>query len=214
MTARRLSLAALTVLAVSLLACSSVPEKAKRALGIQQGTTQTREGHKEVVDDGSQTVPKRADALDCGEPIDTPAAKSCTIDTLSCGDVLEANARNQTSAFGDDFVVGKYCAPQRNSYEDSPDARWMLELPENTQADITLKSDCVDLDLFSVRWQSASKCPTAGTATGECEGSTRTGEDKIRITSVSRPEKHLVWVDGKEGRTGNFRLEVKCKAYR
>ncbi len=214
MNARLLSRSALAVFALSLLACSSIPEKAKRALGMGSGTTQTREGFEKVVDDGSTKAPKGRDAVDCDDPIPTKVAKGCAIETIGCDTVIEANNRDQTNAFDDDFVVGKYCAPQRNKYGDGPDARWMLDLPENTQADIVLTSDCVDLDLFSVRWAKADTCPTPAIATGECEGSTRTGQDKIRITSVSRAEQHLVWVDGKEGATGNFRLEVKCKAYR
>lgn len=208
-------LVVLTTLTISLLACGGAMRKASEAVGLTDGgTTQTREGFDKVVDDGTTTVPGTREATDCGAPIDTPRAKGCTIGKLSCGDVIEANNQEQTNQFDDDFVVGKYCAPQRNDYGDGPDARWMLEIPENTQADITLTSECVDLDLFSVRWASATKCPTAGVSTGECEGSTKTGEDHVRITSVSRAENHLVWVDGKSGVTGNFRLEIKCKNYR
>jgi hypothetical protein len=44
--------------------------------------------------------------------------------------------------------------------------------------------------------------------------STKRGGGTIRITSVDKPESHLIIVDGKKGVTGNFRLSVKCTTYR
>lgn len=152
-------------------------------------------------------------AVDCDDNLSKPKA-ACSIKTIACGETIQGSNRGQGMHFGDDFYRAKYCTPRAESYEASPDAVYALKVPANMQADIKLLSPCMDLDLFSVRWGNAKRCPTASTSTGECEGSTKRSGDTIRIVSVGRDEDHLVWVDGKKGNIGNFELSVECRPAR
>jgi len=149
----------------------------------------------------------------CDTDLKVPPA-DCAIAVIGCGAVVEASNAGQGKRFDDRFTTAKYCTPQRHQYGDSPEAIWALDIPENTKVDVVLRTDCADLDLFSIRWPEASACPTAGSQTGECEASTKRGDDTVRITTVDRKERHLIWVDGKDGAMGNFKLEVRCGDYR
>lgn len=149
----------------------------------------------------------------CDADLKLPAA-DCAVAVIGCGATVEGSNAGQGKRFDDGFTTAKYCTPQRHKYGDSPEAIWALDIPKDKKADIVLRTDCADLDLFSIRWPEASSCPTAGSQTGECEASTRRGDDTVRITTVGRAERHLVWVDGKDGAIGNFKLEVRCSDYR
>jgi len=211
--------AALLLLGAAMLACSGVPAAVQEAVSPAPKVAPAAPKAAPVAAapadvDQAPPVGVGAGAPGCEPALRTPRAHSCAIARASCGDVIEATNANQVGHFDDDFVVAKYCTPQRNGYADGPEAIWALDLPPNTQADIQLASDCADLDLFSIRWPDPNSCPSTGAQTGECEASTRTGIDTIKITTVAREETHLVWADGKGGAVGNFRLEIKCKAYR
>ena len=151
--------------------------------------------------------------VDCDEDLSQPQA-ACAIQPIACGETVQGSNRGQGAHFGDNFYRAKYCTPRSESYEDSPDAVYALNVTANMQADVRLASPCADLDLFSVRWGNSKRCPTASTSTGECEGSNRRSGDQIRIVSVGRDEDHLVWVDGKKGNVGNFELSVECRPAR
>ena len=165
------------------------------------------------------TEPTKSDSVNSGpvacEPDrDTPDPNGCAIAVIECDTTVEGSNKGKPKNFDDDFYQSKYCTPQRNGYADSPEAVWQLKLPPNTQADVYLHGECTDLDLFSLRWQDPRSCPSRSSTTGECEGSTKPVDDHVKITSVARAERHLIWVDGKDGETGNFRIEVRCKVYR
>lgn len=152
--------------------------------------------------------------VDCDDNLGTKRGASCAIDRIACGDTIMASTQGQKGHFDDAFYRAKFCTPRSADYEDSPEAVYALTVPANMQADITLLSPCTDLDLFSIRWGSADRCPSQSTSTGECEGSTKGSKDTVRIVSVGRDEEHLVWVDGKKGNTGNFELHVECRPAR
>jgi hypothetical protein len=149
----------------------------------------------------------------CDTDLKVPPA-DCAIAVIGCGAVVQASNAGQGKRFDDRFTTAKYCTPQRHHYGDSPEAVWALDIPEDTKVDVVLRTDCADLDLFSIRWPEASSCPSAGRQTGECEASTKRGDDTVRITTVGREERHLIWVDGKDGAVGNFKIEVRCGEYR
>lgn len=152
--------------------------------------------------------------VDCDADLTVPKARGCAIARIACGESIEGSNHGQAGHFGDDFYRSKFCTPRAASYADGPEAVYALTVPANMQADITLDSPCDDLDLFSVRWSSADRCPSVSTSTGECEGSTKGAVDTVRIVSVGRDEEHLVWVDGKKGAEGNFALRVDCRPAR
>ncbi|MFM2247643.1 MAG: hypothetical protein RL071_3717 [Pseudomonadota bacterium] len=153
--------------------------------------------------------------VDCSQDYPTEAARGCAIREISCGDVVLGNNTNGIEAFDEDFYQHKACTPQRHSYSKGPEAIYSLNIPANTWVDVVLASDCVDLDVFSANWDNPRKCPTPSHVNvTQCEADVTDRGGKITITTVDRPEAHLVWVDGKEGATGNFRLTVRCRTYR
>lgn len=153
--------------------------------------------------------------VDCDEDFPKPTPRGCSIQNITCGSVIEANNDNDFFHFDGDFYVSKACTVERNGYDKGPDSPYFLELPANTWADITLASDCADLDIFSATWDRPNQCPTPShTNINQCEGDVSRRGGKITITTVGNPESHLVWVDGKFGATGNYRMEVHCRQYR
>lgn len=208
----------LSVLGLSALACSGIVGKKEPEVVIGQGDAAPPKplmAAPQVT--GGSSAPVQLDGPgngpDCDRDLKKPAA-DCALAMLKCGESVEASNEGQGKRFDDDFYQSKYCTPQRHRYVDSPEAIWAIDLPADTQADVVLHTDCVDLDLFSIRWAEATTCPSRSSGTGECEGSTRSGDDTVRIQTVQRPERHLIWVDGKAGATGNFRIEVQCRNYR
>lgn len=150
----------------------------------------------------------------CDDSLAVPRASGCAIESIACGESIEASNAGQARHFDDAFYRSKFCTPRSADYESSPEAVYALTVPAEMQADVYLDTPCEDLDLFSIRWPHQDRCPTSSTSTGECEGSTKEGQDTVRIVAVGRDEKHLVWVDGKKGNTGNFRMRVECRPAR
>ncbi len=171
----------------------------------------------EVVPSVREVDPEFAtEKVPCDEPFSTPAPKGCAMATLSCGDQVQGNNAFGEQNYDDAFYVGKFCGPQRHQYEEAPEAIYLLEVPGNVQADVTLSSDCVDLDIasISVPPDATNRCPTLSHAVQVCEMDQGRGGGSVRITTVDRAETHLIVVDGKKGVTGNFRLRVDCRTYR
>jgi hypothetical protein len=154
------------------------------------------------------------DPVECDKPITTPAPRGCAMQTITCGDELTGNNSYGRYNFDDDFYNSKFCTPERHDYDQSPEAIYQLKLPANVEADVYLVSDCEELDLASVQWTSEQRCPTIDHTTGPCEMNAKKAGGSIRITTVDKPETHLVIVDGKRGATGNFRIKVSCGTYR
>lgn len=154
--------------------------------------------------------------VQCDQVINTSPARGCTIQTITCGSVVEGNTQFGEKRFGDQFYVSAFCTPYRHFYEDAPEAVYRLEMPPNVQADVRLDSDCADLDVFSMSWSDTRSCPTEANVgrIRECEMDTHEGGGKIRMTTVDNPQIYVVGVDGKNGATGNFRLTVVCSTYR
>ena len=134
--------------------------------------------------------------------------------TLACGETLSGNNEFGTANFDDDFYQGKFCTPQRSRYVESPEAIYMLEVPADIKAVVTLTSECEDLDLVALSWNETERCPTIKHNISECEMDTHTGGGSVTLTTVTRAQKYLVIVDGKKGLTGNFELAVECSEYR
>ena len=154
--------------------------------------------------------------IQCDTPIETRTPKGCTIETITCGSVVEGNNRVGQRNWGDDFYQKAFCTPNRYDYDDGPEAVYRLEMPPNIQADVRLDSDCEDLDVISMSWTDTSRCPGMQHVGSirECEMDTHTGGGSIRMTTVDNPQVYVVAVDGKHGVTGNFRLTVECSTYR
>ena len=158
-----------------------------------------------------------AEPVDCEtDHPDPDATDGCIYKELRCNTVLEGTTRGGKNHFGDDFYQKGFCTPQRNNYENSPEAIYQLRIKPNTQVDLRLDSNCADLDLVTMRWEE-SRCPTVQHAPNlhsGCEMNTKADGGTLRLTTVDNPETHLIVVDGKQGAYGNFRLTVNCKTYR
>lgn len=158
-----------------------------------------------------------AEPVDCDVDHPDPDARSgCISRELQCNTTFEATTRGGKSHFGDDFYQQGWCTPQRNNYENSPEAVYQLRVPPNTQVDMRLDSNCADLDLVAMQWESSS-CPKlkhTNSIQKECEMNTREDGGSLRLTTTENPLTYLVAVDGKQGAYGNFRLTVNCKLYR
>ena len=154
--------------------------------------------------------------MQCDTPIKTATPRGCSIQTITCGSVVEGNNPGMARHFGDSFYVAAFCTPQRHYYEESGEAVYRLEIPANIQADVKLESDCADLDVVSFTWDETDRCPTEDHSSRllPCEMDTDSGGGSIRMTSVDKPEIYVVAVDGKQGASGNYRLTVTCATYR
>lgn len=158
-----------------------------------------------------------AEPVDCDESHSPPyATKGCIHKKIECGDIIEGTTRGGDKNFGDDFYQKGHFTPQRNDYEDSPEAVYQLRVPANQEAFIRLDSNCVDLDVAALPWQQ-SECPTVShieTNTRETEMKTGPEGGTLRLSTVDKAETYFVIVDGKQGVSGNFRLDIRCRNYR
>ena len=160
-----------------------------------------------------------ADPVDCEidhAPPDPSFPNSCVHKVVTCNTSFEATTIGGKTHFDDDFYQKGYCTPQRNDYEESPEAIYQLHVEPNTQVDLRLDANCGDLDLVAMSWEDA-RCPGpqhATTIQKECEMDTKAGGGNLRLTTVKNPQTYLIAVDGKDGAAGNFRLTIKCRSYR
>ena len=154
--------------------------------------------------------------IQCDEQIKTGQPRGCTIETITCGSVVEGSTVGMARRWGDQFYVSAFCTPYRHYYEEAGEAVYRLEMPPNIQADVRLDSDCADLDVVSMSWADTTSCPGEEHVgrIRECEMDTHDGGGSIRMTTVDKPQVYLVGVDGKQGAAGNFRLTVVCSTYR
>ena len=157
-----------------------------------------------------------ANPVDCDESHAPPDATfGCYHKRIKCGDVIEDTTRGGKSHFDDDFYQRGTFTPQRNDYEDSPEAIYQLKVKPNTSVYLRLDSNCADLDIAAMPWNELT-CPDTAHVEGlpETEMNTKPDGGTIRLTTVTNPQTYLVAVDGKQGAYGNFRLTVTCGNYR
>jgi len=154
--------------------------------------------------------------MECEPAIATPAPRGCVLGRIACGDQVEGHSGAGKRRWNDRFYTGAKCTPQHQDYELAPEVAYRLRLPANTEATVELISDCGDLDLFGIRWEDKSSCPSAlhYDRIPECEMDTSPRGGRIRLSSVGKDITYLVGVDGKKGVSGNYRISVQCRAYR
>jgi hypothetical protein len=152
--------------------------------------------------------------VECDPPFPMARPHGCAQEEITCGSIVEGNSGETGSNFDDDFYQHHMCTPERNQYDQSPEAVYLLSLPPDVLATLTLVSDCADLDLASYRWEGSGKCPTARHNRAQCEMDISDRGGSIDIATVNTGEHHLIIIDGKKGAEGNFRLQVKCRTYR
>ncbi|NOY25050.1 MAG: hypothetical protein GXP62_04170 [Oligoflexia bacterium] len=151
----------------------------------------------------------------CDPPFSSPTPRNGIVADIGCGSVVEGNNSTGSRVWGDSFYQTVFCTPQRNQYDNSPEDIYRLKVPSDYEAEVTLVSDCVDLDLVGVSWQERS-IPGAEHrgAISQCDMDTSRKGGKLRLNAVGRDWYYLVGIDGKGGATGNYRLKVKCYTFR
>ena len=158
-----------------------------------------------------------AEPVDCDIVHPSPSQKlGCAYKSLSCNDSIEGTTEGGPKKFGDDFYQQGQCTPQRNDYEDSPEAIYRLRVKPNTQVDLRLDSNCAELDVAAMSWPE-DRCPTikhTNQISRECEMNTSNDGGTLVLTTVKNTQTYLIVVDGKNGQKGNFRLDVQCRTYR
>ncbi|MEL6341812.1 MAG: hypothetical protein AAFV53_01680 [Myxococcota bacterium] len=156
-----------------------------------------------------------AEPVDCSAPIPTPRPNNNgVISTLTCGDVVEGYTGVGTRQWGDSFYRSVYCTPEVHYYDNAREAVYALKVPPNFKATIQLDSNCADLDVVAVAWEETGHMPTDRHPIIECEMDTSRGGGTIAVTTVSREQRYLIGVDGKNNAESNFRLSVTCAQYR
>jgi len=167
--------------------------------------------------------PSWANPVDCdANRVPTVSSKrKCFQQRISCGVnsdpiIIEGTTKGGEKLLGDEFYQSAKCTPSRTYFfRNSPEAIYQLRVDADTKAEIQLDSNCADLDPFAISWTD-SKCPTKAHASmiRECEMDNDLADGRLVLTTVSKPQTYLIGVDGKEGAAGNFRLTIKCSAYR
>jgi len=193
----------LCVNALLLLACSGL---------MDDGGTKTT--HVPATSASPTVMPGEGErGLSCDTPVPTPRPEGCTVGRISCGETIEATNLDAPGRFGDDFYVYHFCTPQRHDYDDAAEVAYMLTVPGDKKATITVESDCADLDVSAMTWEDTGTCPRdAGRRLNECE--MRPKHDDISVATVTNAQEYMVVVDGRNGSEGNFRLSVVCEDYR
>ncbi len=155
-------------------------------------------------------------SIDCEPPYPTPTPRANGIvGNITCGSVIEGNTANGTKLLGDDFYQSAFCTPERSQYDASPELIYRLEVPSDLEAEVTLISDCADLDLVGISWaEERVPKPEHGRSISQCDMDTTRKGGKLRLNAVGKDWYYLVGVDGKGGQTANFRLSVKCYTFR
>ena len=130
--------------------------------------------------------------------------------------IIEGTNIGGRRSFDDDFWQYSECTPQRERYDQAPEAVYLLEMPKHTEAEFRFKSNCANLAPFAFVWDSDSKeCPTKSQK--PCEmwplKSDGTRSQWMRVNAINNPLNYLIGVDGLRGQQGNFRLTVICHQY-
>lgn len=139
-----------------------------------------------------------------------PLIDTCVTGTLRCGDIIEGNTTGGPKGWSDDFYRAHYCLPLPQHYT-GPERIYRLDVPADTRMEARLESPCADLDLFALVWQDNSTCPHADHIATECEADDRGAGGKVQVMTDRNPKTLLIGVDGKQGATGVFRLQVTCE---
>jgi hypothetical protein len=151
-------------------------------------------------------------ATDCSSSGEAAPAHACLSGELSCGSVVTGTTMGGDSAWDDGFYSQAFCFPSGDRHSGS-ERVYSLALPKNTEATVTLQSDCVDLDLVVLAWHYEGSCPNIGHPIAECEGDNKRGGGQVKLQSFNTRD-YLVGIDGKGGAVGPYTLRVDCRDLR
>lgn len=183
----------LTLLALLALACTGVQEAAREVTERASGVA------------GAVTGP----GLDCDAERSIAAPVGCLSGEIVCGQTIEGTTEGGESNWDEPFYQKKYCFTKDDDHT-GPERVYLLRIPEYTRAQLTLESNCADLDLITMAWQYDGSCPGMGHSINECDADIDRGGADLIVDVFQNGRTYLVAVDGKHAATGAFRLSVAC----
>ncbi len=145
--------------------------------------------------------------LICDETVGAPPS-GCISGTLTCGSSVAGTTRGGDSLVSDPFYAGSFCFPAGDRH-DGAERVYLFEAPPQTDVQVKLDSPCADLDIAAVAWNYDGRCPTENHPVPECEASNARGGATLRLNTFQARD-YLIFVDGKQGAEGSFRLQVSC----
>ena len=152
--------------------------------------------------------------MECDSTYPSRRPRGCISKTLKCGSEVEGNTKVGRAKWGDEFYVAATCLSMHKQYDAAPEVAYKVTLPERTTATAKLVSDCVDLDVFALRWNDKDlECPGTQHArrVGECQVDTTPRGGSVTMTAVNKEETYIVVIDGKKAAEGNYRLKIECE---
>lgn len=180
-------------LALLALACGPAEQVARTAEGLARSAAET----------------VGAPGLDCDGAYSQAQPVGCLSGELRCGEEIVATTEGGDARWDDRFYAEKFCFPAGGGH-DGPERVYLLHAPAYTSIDVTLQSDCADLDLVAVAYAYEGTCPGLQHGVQECEGDAKKGGGTITLQTFQNDRTYLVGVDGKAGATGPFRLQARC----
>ncbi|MFN7145288.1 MAG: hypothetical protein ACK4YP_16060, partial [Myxococcota bacterium] len=90
-------------------------------------------------------------SMPCDAEMDTSPPHNCISGTLRCGETIEGTIVGGDDMWNDDFYAGKFCFPAGDD-RSGPERVYLFEAPANTDVELKLQSDCVDLDIAAIAW--------------------------------------------------------------
>ena len=155
--------------------------------------------------------------MDCSETYPSRKPKRCITAEVKCGDTIRGNNKMGRSNWNDEFYRRATCfAISSAGGHGGPEMVYKLTVPKQTNATAHLKSDCVDLDVFALRWNDKDlACPKKAHAArvGECQEDQTPRGGHAAMVATQREETYLIAVDGKGAAVGNFELEIECQRF-
>jgi hypothetical protein len=153
--------------------------------------------------------------MECDQPFSSRKPKRCVTQNIRCGDTIRGNNKMGRDQWGSDFYRKATClAVSSAGGHGGSEMVYRISVPKHTRAIAKLKSDCVDLDVFALRWNDRDlECPKPAHAqrVGECQADLSPRGGQATMTATTKEETYLIAVDGKAGAVGNFELTIACE---
>lgn len=146
---------------------------------------------------------------------DPPAVRNegeCVTTEVYCGENVIGTTKGGLTNFDSDDYTAWFCSGVPDKYK-GPERVFLFEHPgDSDNVDITLTSECDDLDLFVFQWEywtSEAYCPSEANAISNCDDATGNGGGTVRIWD-NRASHYFIVIDGKEMVEDQFKLYIDC----
>ena len=138
----------------------------------------------------------------------------CATDFIECGDEITMSTEGGTNYEffnANQYVLWQEYTYNNNDYTGNERAFFFAHPGEDRTAQITLNSECGDLDLFTFALGSAdcpvASCPTCPTSNSSQKSGTQ--EDSLQLYE-NNPTTHIIIVEAPTAGDATFTLKVEC----